>query len=100
LALLCLALGFVALVTVNPPASTTPIFNERFGTYLFAIAVFALWRGWVAQGAKAGGGAGNWRLAARSRRGGAYGECAHPAGGGLGDSQLLVGAALGAATGT
>jgi uncharacterized membrane protein len=42
LAVLCLALGLAALVTVNPPASTTPIFNERFGTYLFAIAVCAL----------------------------------------------------------
>jgi uncharacterized membrane protein len=42
LAVLCLALGLIALVTVNPSASTTPIFNERFGTYLFAIAVCAL----------------------------------------------------------
>ncbi len=41
LAVLCLALGLAVLVTVNPPASTTPIFNERFGTYLFAIAVCA-----------------------------------------------------------
>lgn len=41
LAILCLALGLIALVTVNPPASVTPIFNERFGTYLFAIAVCA-----------------------------------------------------------
>ena len=40
LAVLCLALGLVALVTVNPDASTTPIFNERFGTYCVAIAVF------------------------------------------------------------
>jgi uncharacterized membrane protein len=42
LAVLCLALGLVALVTVNPPASVTPIFNQRFGTYLFAIGVCAL----------------------------------------------------------
>ena len=42
LAVLCLLLGLIALVTVNPPASLTPIFNERFGTYLFAIAVCAL----------------------------------------------------------
>jgi uncharacterized membrane protein len=42
LAVLCLALGLVALVTVNPAASTTPIFNERFGTYLFAILVCGL----------------------------------------------------------
>jgi uncharacterized membrane protein len=45
LAVLCLALGIVALVTVNPEASTTPIFNERFGTYCVAIAVcvFVAW---------------------------------------------------------
>ena len=42
LAVLCLALGLIALVTVNPPASLTPIFNERFATYLFAILVCAL----------------------------------------------------------
>ncbi|MFZ0689593.1 MAG: DUF2339 domain-containing protein, partial [Acidobacteriaceae bacterium] len=41
LAVLCLALGLAALVMVNPAASTTPIFNERFATYLFAIAVCA-----------------------------------------------------------
>jgi uncharacterized membrane protein len=41
LAVLCLALGLIALVMVNPATSTTPIFNERFGTYLFAIAVCA-----------------------------------------------------------
>jgi len=41
LALLCIALGLVALVTVNPAASTTPLFNERFGTYLVAIFVCA-----------------------------------------------------------
>jgi uncharacterized membrane protein len=47
LAVFCLALGLIALVTVNPPASLTPIFNERFGTYLFAIAVcaFVAWLG-------------------------------------------------------
>lgn len=42
LAVLSLALGLIALVTVNPPASLTPVFNERFATYLFAIAVCAL----------------------------------------------------------
>ncbi len=42
LAVLCLVLGLIALVTVNPPASLTPIFNERFATYLFAIAACAL----------------------------------------------------------
>jgi uncharacterized membrane protein len=41
LAVLCIGLGLMALVTANPPASLTPIFNERFGTYLFAIAVCA-----------------------------------------------------------
>jgi uncharacterized membrane protein len=48
LALLCLALGIVALLTVNPPASTTPIFNQRFAVYCFAIAVCAF-VGWLAQ---------------------------------------------------
>ena len=52
LALLCLALGFVALVTVNPAASATPIFNQRFGTYCVAIAVFAF-AAWIAIKAKA-----------------------------------------------
>jgi uncharacterized membrane protein len=47
LALLCLALGIVALVIVNPVAATTPVFNQRFGTYIVAIAVFAL-VGWLA----------------------------------------------------
>jgi uncharacterized membrane protein len=47
LALLCLALGLLALVTVNPSAGTMPIFNQRFGTYTVAIAVFAL-VGWLA----------------------------------------------------
>lgn len=47
LALLCIALGLIALVTVNPPASTTPFFNERFGTYLVAIFVCAF-AGWLA----------------------------------------------------
>jgi uncharacterized membrane protein len=45
LALLCLGMGLAALVTVNPSASLTPVLNERFGTYLFAIAVcgFVTW---------------------------------------------------------
>ena len=45
LSMLCLALGLLALLTVNPAASTTPLLNERFGTYCVAIAVFAfvLW---------------------------------------------------------
>ena len=41
LALLSLALGLAALITINPAASVTPIFNERFGTYCVAIAVCA-----------------------------------------------------------
>ncbi len=40
LALLCLLLGLGALVLIDPPASITPLFNERFGTYLVAITVF------------------------------------------------------------
>ncbi len=45
LALLCLVLGLGALVAMNPAASLTPVFNERFGTYVFAIAVcgFVTW---------------------------------------------------------
>ena len=41
LAVACLVLGLVALVTINPDVSTTPIFNARFGTYCVAIGVFA-----------------------------------------------------------
>jgi uncharacterized membrane protein len=51
LSLLCLAIGLVALLTVNPLASTTPLFNQRFGTYFFAIAVL-VFVGWVAQNAR------------------------------------------------
>lgn len=51
LALICLAFGLVALLTVNPPAATTPLFNQRFGTYLFAIAVF-IFVAWVTSNAK------------------------------------------------
>jgi uncharacterized membrane protein len=47
LALLCLALGLVALVLVNPPASTTPLFNQRFATFCVGIAVFSF-VAWVA----------------------------------------------------
>lgn len=45
LAVLCTLLGLMMLVLNNPAASTTPIFNERFGTYLVGIAVCAaiLW---------------------------------------------------------
>jgi uncharacterized membrane protein len=41
LAVACLVIGLVALLTINPEVSTTPIFNARFGTYCVAIAVFA-----------------------------------------------------------
>lgn len=47
LALLCLALGLVALGAINPAASLTPFLNERFASYCFAIAVFAF-TAWVA----------------------------------------------------
>jgi uncharacterized membrane protein len=50
LALLCLALGFIALV-VNFDASNTPIFNTRFGSYCVAIAVFGF-AAWIAGRAK------------------------------------------------
>ncbi len=66
LSLLCLALGFIALVTVNPTSSTMPIFNERFGCYCVGIAVFAF-AAWIAMKAKVeresedlGGGSSTW----------------------------------------
>jgi len=52
LAVLCLALGLCALVTINPSASLTPVFNQRFATYLVAIAVCAF-TAWIAANAKA-----------------------------------------------
>ncbi len=39
LALLCLGLGLCALITINPPATATPLLNQRFATYCVAIAV-------------------------------------------------------------
>jgi uncharacterized membrane protein len=51
LALLCLALGLIALFAMDSTASATPIFNERFGTWCVAIAVFAF-AAWVANKAK------------------------------------------------
>jgi len=47
LALICLALGLVALIVVNPPASTTPFLNQRFAAYGLGIAVFAF-TAWLA----------------------------------------------------
>jgi len=41
LSFLCLALGLLVLVANDLPASSVPVFNERFGTYCVAIAVFA-----------------------------------------------------------
>jgi uncharacterized membrane protein len=51
LAVLCLALGLCALVTINPGASATPVFNQRFAAYCVAITVFAF-SCWVAANAK------------------------------------------------
>ncbi|MGB6686297.1 MAG: DUF2339 domain-containing protein [Terracidiphilus sp.] len=50
LSILCLALGLIALIFANPPASTVPFFNQRFATYCFGIAVFAFaaWVAWKA----------------------------------------------------
>ena len=47
-ALLCLALGLFSLLAVNPSASNTPLFNERFGTFCVGIAVFAF-AAWLAR---------------------------------------------------
>jgi uncharacterized membrane protein len=47
LATICLCLGLMALLVVNPDAGVTPIFNQRFGTYAAAIAVFAV-VAWIA----------------------------------------------------
>ncbi len=41
LALIALVLGLAALLVINPPASATLFFNQRFATYLAAITVFA-----------------------------------------------------------
>jgi uncharacterized membrane protein len=47
LGLLSTIFGLGALLLVNPPAASRPIFNERFGTYCVAIAVcgFIAWLG-------------------------------------------------------
>ena len=47
LSLVCLALGLLAVIAINPYASTVPLFNERFGTNCVAIAVFAF-AAWLA----------------------------------------------------
>jgi len=51
LSLGCLVLGLGALLTVNPTASMTPVFNARFGSYCVAIGVFAF-SAWVAMRAR------------------------------------------------
>lgn len=51
-ALVCLALGLGALLVINPPASTMPFLNTRFGTYVISIAVFAF-VAWLARNAQA-----------------------------------------------
>ncbi|HUY80192.1 MAG TPA: DUF2339 domain-containing protein [Acidobacteriaceae bacterium] len=47
LGLISLVLGLAALMAINPPASPTLFFNQRFATYLAAIAVFAF-TAWLA----------------------------------------------------
>jgi uncharacterized membrane protein len=42
LGLICLCLGLGAVLVINPDASLTPFFNQRFATYAVAIAVFAI----------------------------------------------------------
>jgi uncharacterized membrane protein len=51
LAVLCLSLGLCALMTINPAASLTPVFNERFAAYIVAIGVCAF-TAWLAENAK------------------------------------------------
>jgi len=41
LALLALMLGLAGLIVIHPPASTTILFNQRFGTFAVGIVVFA-----------------------------------------------------------
>jgi uncharacterized membrane protein len=48
LSLLCLGIALAALGIVHPAASTTPVFNQRFGTFLVAIAAFAF-VGWLSR---------------------------------------------------
>jgi uncharacterized membrane protein len=63
-ALICLLLGIFALLVLNPPASTTPIFNQRFAAYVFAIAIFAfvVWLAHTATDTRDS--AGGWRFLA------------------------------------
>ncbi|MGB9229296.1 MAG: DUF2339 domain-containing protein [Terracidiphilus sp.] len=50
-ALISTILGLGALILVNPPAASRPIFNERFGTYCVAIAACA-YIAWLAKNAR------------------------------------------------
>lgn len=64
LAALSLLLGLCALVLVNPAARLTPFINQRFGTYLVAIGIFAF-VAWLAARAKEDRGLGlRWRVLA------------------------------------
>ena len=65
-ALISTILGLGALVTVNPPAANTAIFNERFGTYCVAIAVcgFIAWLARTAHDEEEPEGAMNWPVLA------------------------------------
>jgi len=54
LALICLGLALCALLVLNPSAIVVPVFNQRFATYLVAVAVFAF-VAWLAR--KSAGGA-------------------------------------------
>jgi len=47
LALFALALGFTALIVLNPPVSETVLFNARFATYMTGVAAFAC-SAWIA----------------------------------------------------
>ncbi|MDR3739789.1 MAG: DUF2339 domain-containing protein [Terracidiphilus sp.] len=48
LSILCLVLALGSLLVVDPRAGLTPVFNQRFATYVLAIATFAF-VAWVAQ---------------------------------------------------
>jgi uncharacterized membrane protein len=54
LAVGCLLLGLITLITVNPTAALTPLLNRRFATYIFAVAVCAF-TAWIAAAAHKSG---------------------------------------------
>ena len=94
LAVLCLALGLAALVTVNPAG----VDNADFQRAVCDVPVCDCSMRFVGvAGVAAGRGAGTRPVgcvAGDRDCGGAGGECTHPAGGGLGDSRVLVVPAL------